>query len=77
MTAYRQRQRAGRPVLGAHVANTEAARLLAVLLQEGFLKAHIARWLGHRSRVLHWRPGARVTWRTTLRLRLLVRRVSQ
>lgn len=72
-TAYRARRRAGRPVLGAHVAGTEAARVVAALLEEGYLKRQIACWLGHRWPVLQLR--GRVTVRTVLRLRRIQRRV--
>lgn len=72
-TAYRARRRAGRPVLGAHVAGTDAARVVAALVEEGYLKGQIARWLGYRWPVLHPRP--RVTIRLTLRLRAIQRRM--
>jgi hypothetical protein len=72
---WREARRVGRPLLGAHVAGTEAARLIAALVQEGYLKREIATWLGHRWPVLHWRAGDGVTWRTTLRLRVITRRV--
>jgi hypothetical protein len=49
--------------------------VIAELLAEGYRKRDIAKWLGHRWPVLHWRPGARLTWRTTLRLRAIARRV--
>lgn len=62
-------------MLGAHVAGTEAARIVAALLEEGYLKRQIAIWLGHRWPVLHLRPGVSV--RTTLRLRVIQRRVCQ
>lgn len=62
-------------MLGAHVAGTEAARIVAALLEEGYLKRQIAIWLGHRWPVLHPRPG--VSLRTTLRLRVIQRRVCQ
>jgi hypothetical protein len=75
MTVYRQRQRLGRPVLGAHVAGTEAATIVADLVDEGFLKAQIATWLGHRWPVLRFRAGAGVTLRTVLRLKAIQRRV--
>lgn len=67
--------RAGRPPLGAHVAGTEAARVVAALLAEDYTKAQIATWLGHRWPVLHWRAGDGVTLRTTIKLRALQRRV--
>lgn len=70
---YRSAIKAGRPVLGAHVANTEAARVIAALLAEGFRKAQIAAWLGYVKRELRLR--ARVTVRTTLRLRVIQRRI--
>jgi hypothetical protein len=76
---YRQARRVGRPLLGAHVAGAEAARLIAALVQEGFLKREIATWLGHQWPVLHWGgvhgKAAGVTVRTTLRLRAISRRV--
>ena len=77
MTTYRAAQHAGRPVLGAHVAGTEAARVIAALVEEGFLKAQIATWLGHRWPLLHAvdRRGGAVTLRTVLRLRAIQRRV--
>jgi len=62
-------------VLGAHVAGAEAARLVAALLEEGYVKAQIATWLGHRWPVLHCHRRDRVTLRTTLRLRVIRRRV--
>jgi hypothetical protein len=78
--SYRSARRAGRPPLGAHVAGTEAARVIASLLEDGYLKRDIATWLGHRRPVLHWRRvngrPAGVTLRTTLRLRVIQRRVS-
>jgi hypothetical protein len=72
---YKQAARAGRPLLGAHVAGTEAARVIAALVDEGYPKSQIATWLGHRWPVLHWRRGAGVTVRTVLRLRVIQRRV--
>jgi hypothetical protein len=76
---YREARKVGRPLLGAHVAGTEAARLIAALVEEGYLKREIATWLGHQWPVLHWGgvPGkaAGVTVRTTLRLRAISRRV--
>lgn len=73
-TRYRQAHRVGRPPLGTHVPGTEAARVIAALLEEGYLKAEIATWLGHRCRVLHFSDG--VTLRTTLKLRRLQRLIS-
>lgn len=75
--SYRAATRAARPPLGAHVAGREAARVVAALVDEGYTKAMIASWLGHRWRVLHWRRGAGVTLRTVLRLRLIQRRVCE
>lgn len=75
MAAYRRAQRAGRPVLGAHVAGTEAVRVVAALVDEGYSKVQIATWLGHRWPVLHFHAGEDVTVRTTLRLRAIQRRV--
>jgi len=76
---YRQAARAGRPPLGAHVAGTEAARVIAALVAEGYRKGQIAAWLGHRRLVLHWRvvngKAAGVTVRTVLRLRAIQRRI--
>jgi hypothetical protein len=72
---YREARRAGRPLLGAHVPGTEAARIIGALVQEGYLKQEIAAWLGHQRRALQFRRGAGVTWRTTLRLRVIQRRV--
>lgn len=72
---YRQARRAGRPVLGAHVAGTDAARVIAALLAEGYLKREIAIWLGHQRPLLQFRAGAGVTVRTLLRLRVIQRRV--
>jgi hypothetical protein len=71
-------------VLGAHVAGTEAAAIVALLVDDGFLKYQIATWLGsHANR--RWRSvqvaclvdgePAGVTVRTTLRLRAIERRV--
>ena len=71
---YRQAARAGRPPLGAHVAGTEAARVIAALVAEGYRTGQIGAWLGHR-RQLHWRRGAGVTVRTMLRLRAIQRRI--
>ena len=62
-------------MLGAHVAGTEAARVIAALLEEGYLKREIATWLGHRWPVLQFHTGAGVTVRTVLRLRAIRRRV--
>ena len=73
---YRTAQRAGRPLLGAHVAGREAARVVAALVDEGYLKAEIAAALGYRWRWLPWRVGAGVTVRTVLRLRTLQRRLT-
>lgn len=75
MARYRDAQRHGRPVLGTHVPAAEASTLLRALLEEGFLKAEIARHLGHRWPVLHWHQPAGVTLRTTLRLRVISRRL--
>lgn len=77
---YRARQRAGRPVLGAHVAGTEAASVVAALVDEGFLKTQIVRWVSSSPRygwtlLARIRGGAGVTVRTTLRLRAIRRRV--
>lgn len=76
MTAYRAAKRARRPVLGTHVDGGEAGRLITALLEEGYLKKDIAVALGHKHPVLHWRAGAGVTLRTTLRLRVIKRRVT-
>lgn len=51
--------------------------MIAALVGEGYTKAQIATWLGHRWPVLHWRAGAGVTLRTTLRLRAIQRRVCR
>lgn len=75
MTRYRAAQKARRPVLGTRVDGREAARIIATLVAEGYLKREIATWLGHQRPVLHWRAGAGVTVRTTLRLRVIQRRV--
>lgn len=76
---YRAARRAGRPPLGAHVSGREAARVIAALVAEGYLKAEIAIMVGHRWPVLHWRtrwrPGTRVTLRTVLLLRRIQRRL--
>jgi len=75
MTRYRAAIRAGRPPLGAHVAATEAARVIAELIAEHYTPAQIATWLGHRWPVLQFRRGAGVTVRTVLRLRVIQRRM--
>lgn len=81
--AYHQRLRTGRPVLGAHVDGTEAATIIAALIAEGFRKAHIAVWLGRRWRshtqrpALQWQNDGCVTVRTMMKLRRILRRVSQ
>ena len=72
---YKRARRAGRPLLGAHVAGDEAARVVAALVAEGYRKAEIATWLGHRYRFLHYHAGAGVTVRTVLRLRAIHRRL--
>lgn len=74
---YREAARANRPPLGAHVAGTEAARVIAALVAEGFRKAQIARWYGYRrpERGLKLRLAGDVTIRTLLRLRTIQRRV--
>lgn len=74
--SYRQARRAGRPPLGAHVAGTEVARLIAALREDGYTHAQIVAWLGYRGRVLHFRHRRSVTIRTLLRVRALVRRVT-
>jgi hypothetical protein len=75
MARYRHAQRHGRPVLGTHVPGTEARQLLAELIEEGFLKAEIARWIGHKWPWLHWHQPEGVQPRTVLRLRVIQRRV--
>lgn len=79
---YRAARRAGRPLLGAHVAGTEAARVVAALVEEGFRKMQIGTWLGHRWPRLYFRVVRRgrvagVTVRTVLRLRAMQRRVCK
>lgn len=71
--AYRAKAKAGRPVLGTHTDGKEATRIVAALVEEGFLKRQIAIALGHRWPMLHLRD--RVTVRTTLRLRVIERRL--
>lgn len=73
--AYRAKKSAGRPVLGTRTDGTEATRIVAGLLQEGFRKCQIALALGHRWPMLHFRAGRRVTVRTTVRLRVIERRL--
>jgi hypothetical protein len=68
---YRSGIRAGRPPLGAHVANLDVDRAIARLVTEGFSKATIARALGYQTARLQYRAG--VTLRTVLRVRLLER----
>lgn len=77
MQRYRQAIHAGRPPLGAHVAGTEAARVVAALVAEDYTKAQIAAWLGQKYPALQVprRHGADVTVRTILRLRVIQRRV--
>jgi len=74
--SYREARRAGRPLLGAHVASPEAARVIAALLEDGFPKTQIATWLGQPWLCYLRRPGDRVTVRTLLRLRAVQRRVT-
>lgn len=73
MASYRQARKQGRPVLGTHLPGAEATRVLNALLEEGYLKAEIAAWLGHRHPWLHWHDPAGVTLRTVLRLRVIQR----
>jgi len=68
---YRAGIRAGRPPLGAHVANLDVDRAIARLVTEGFSKARIARALGYHYPWLQY--GAGVTWRTVYRLQRLER----
>jgi hypothetical protein len=75
MTTYREARRAGRLPLGAHVAGTEAARVIAALLDEGYHKGEIATWLGYQCAVLRVLGGAGVTLRTTVKLKKLQRRL--
>ena len=77
-TAYTQRYRAlaraGRSVLGAHVAAADVARAIADLVDEGYTRAQIAGALGYAGRRLQVprTVGAAVTLRTRIRvLRLL------
>lgn len=77
MAAYRTARRARRPVLGTHVDGKEAAQILTRLIDEGYSRGDIARALGHQWPVLHWKRGAGVTLRTTLALRVLLRRVER
>lgn len=79
---YRERQRAGRPVLGAHVAGREAVRIVATLEAEGLTRSDIARGLGHQPdrswpELAIARDGAAVTWRTLYRLRRLLRHLDR
>lgn len=70
-------RRTGRPVLGAHVAGREAARIVAALVAEGYPKQQIATWLGYRwPRLPRSYRDAGVTVRTVLRLRALQRRLE-
>lgn len=69
---YRQAIRTGRLPLGAHVAATEAHRLIAALVADDFTTAAIARALGqHFEARLQYTD--RVTQRTALKIRRLVR----
>jgi hypothetical protein len=61
--------------LGTHISGRRAARIIAALIEEGFTKAQIALWLGHRHPVLHWKAGARVTLRTLYAVQIIQRRV--
>lgn len=63
--------RDGRPLLGAHVAATDVDRAVALLVEEGFSKAAIARGLGLQTGYLQYRDT--VTLRTVFRVRRLVR----
>jgi len=75
MTTYRRAIRVGRPPLGAHVAGTEAARVVAALVAEGYRLGQIGTWLGHARQFHRRRAGSGVTLRTTLQLRAILRRV--
>jgi hypothetical protein len=74
MRTYRSAIHSGRLPLGAHVAGTEAHRVIARLLIDGWTKAELAAQLGHRRRRLQY--AAVVTLRTTLALRRLHRQLS-
>jgi hypothetical protein len=72
--SYRAAARAGRRVLGAHVAAADVARAVASLVDEGYTRAQIAVALGCRCRRLQVprSAGAAVALRTRIRvLRLL------
>lgn len=72
--SYRAAARAGRRVLGAHVAAADVARAVADLVDEGYTRAQIAAALGCQCRRLQVprSVGAAVTLRTRIRvLRLL------
>jgi hypothetical protein len=69
---YRSAIHAGRRPLGAHVVGTEARRLVAALVEDGFPKTAIATALGLTREGLP-QFGHGVTVRTILRLRRLRR----
>jgi hypothetical protein len=71
MTAYRSAVRVGRPPLGAHVAGAEVDDAIAALVAADYTKAAIATALGLTTRRLQY--SRRVTLRTVLRIRRLVR----